>query len=150
MNNKIEKQIELKASIGKVWIALTDDLHFGTWFRVKLDGPFVPGKVTTGHITYPGYEHLKWTCTVIEMVHQKYFSFTWHPYAVDPNVDYSSEEPTLVEFRLEAIPGGTRLTLTESGFEKLPAHRFSEAFRSNEFGWTEQMRNISAYVAQTA
>ena len=147
--NKIEKQIDIKGSISIVWIALTDYVHFGTWFRVKLDGPFAVGKETTGHITYPGYEHLKWHCVVKEMQHEKLFSFTWHPFATDPEVDYSNEEPTLVEFRLERIEGGTRVTVTESGFDKIPENRRNEAFRMNDRGWTEQMRNISSYVEQT-
>lgn len=147
--NKIEKQVEIKASISIVWIALTNYVHFGTWFRVKLDGPFEVGKETIGHITYPGYEHLKWTCVVKEMQHEKLFSFTWHPFATDPDVDYSNEEPTLVEFRLEKINGGTRVTVTESGFDKIPESRRNEAFRMNDRGWTEQMRNISSYVEQT-
>lgn len=147
--NKIEKQVDIKRSVSLVWIALTNHHHFGEWFRVKLDGPFAVGKETTGHITYPGYEHLKWTCVVKEMEHEKLFSFTWHPFATDPDVDYSNEEPTLVEFRLEKIEGGTRLTLTESGFDKIPSSRRDDAFRMNDRGWTEQMRNISNYVEQT-
>lgn len=147
--NKIEKEVLIKGSVSKVWISLTNYVHFGTWFRVSLDGPFEVGKTTTGHITYPGYEHLKWTCVVKEMVHEELFSFTWHPYAIDPDVDYSKEEPTLVEFRLKKVDGGTLLTLTESGFDKIPADRATDAFRMNDRGWTEQMRNISSYVEQT-
>jgi uncharacterized protein YndB with AHSA1/START domain len=149
MNDRIEKRIELKAPISRVWRALTDHREFGEWFRVKLDGPFAPGQVSTGHITYPGYEHLKWDAVVQQMEPERLFSFTWHPYAVDAKVDYSQEPPTLVEFRLEKIPGGTLLLLTESGFDKIPAHRRAEAFRMNDGGWTEQMKNIETHVAQT-
>lgn len=148
INDQIKKQIELKAPISRVWKALTDHNQFGEWFQVKMDGPFEPGKVSTGHITYPGYEHLKWEATVKEMVPERRFSFTWHPYGVDPDVDYSKEEPTLVEFELEPTAEGTRLTLTESGFDKVPAHRREEAFRMNEGGWTEQMKNIEEYVSR--
>jgi hypothetical protein len=83
------------------------------------------------------------------MVHEKLFSFTWHPYAIDPEIDYSHEEPTLVEFHLKKTDGGTLLTLTESGFDKIPSNRSIDAFRMNERGWAEQMRNISSYVEQT-
>src|ERR1044071_8559218 len=107
MSDRIERQIELKAPISRVWRAVTDHREFGEWFRVKLDGPFVPGQVSRGHITYPGYEHLKWEAVVQSMEPERLFSFTWHPYAVDPAADYSSETPTLVEFRLSPIPGGT-------------------------------------------
>jgi len=148
MQDRIEKQIELKAQVSRVWRALTDYREFGEWFRVKLDGPFVPGQVSRGHITYPGYEHLKWEAVVQKMEPERLFSFTWHPYAVDPKIDYSKETPTLVEFRLEAIPGGTLLVVTESGFDKVPSDRRLEAFRRNDGGWAEQMKNIENHVAQ--
>src|ERR1700748_688926 len=150
MTDRIEKQIELKAPIARVWRALTDHREFGEWFRVALDGPFAPGQVSTGHITHPGYEHLKWTATVQKMEPERLFSFTWHPYAIDPKIDYSSEPATLVEFRLEAIDGGTLLTLTESGFDAIPRDRRFEAFRMNDRGWTEQMKNIARYVDSAA
>jgi uncharacterized protein YndB with AHSA1/START domain len=146
MSNRIEKTIELNAPVEKVWRALTDHREFGEWFRVKLDGPFVPGEASSGHITHPGYEHVRWEARVKQMEAPRLFSFTWHPYAIDPAVDYSTETPTLVEFRLEPTPKGTRLTLVESGFDALPTHRMPEAMRKNEGGWTEQMKNIQAHV----
>lgn len=148
METRIEKRIELKAPVARVWRALTDYREFGAWFRVKLDGPFVPGQVSRGQITYPGYEHLKWEAVVQTMEPERLFSFTWHPYAIDPKTDYSQEPPTLVEFRLEKTASGTLLSLTESGFDKIPANRRPEAFRMNDGGWTEQMKNIESYVAQ--
>lgn len=147
MSNVIEKQIELKAPVSRVWRALTDHNEFGEWFRVKLENPFVPGQVSRGRILYPGYEHLTWEAIVKKMEPEKLFSFTWHPYAVDPKQDYSSEPATLVEFRLEPKGSGTLLTLTESGFDALPKDRAFEAFRSNEGGWTEQMKNIERHVS---
>jgi len=147
MTDRIEKQITLKAPVSRVWRALTNHEEFGEWFRVKLDQPFAPGQPSTGHITHPGYEHVRWTATVKEIVPESLFSFTWHPYGIDQNVDYSKEEPTLVEFRLKAVDGGTLLTLTESGFDKVPEHRRAEAFRMNDGGWTQQMQNIADYVA---
>ena len=98
--------------------------------------PFVAGQVSTGYIAYPGYEHLKWEAIVQTMEPERLFSFTWHPYAVDPQKDYSKETPTLVEFRLEKTANGTLLILTESGFDKVPSDRRLEAFRMNEGGWT--------------
>jgi uncharacterized protein YndB with AHSA1/START domain len=152
MNTIIEKRIELKATLSRVWRALTDYREFGQWFRVKLEGPFVPGQVSRGQITYPGYEHLKWEVVVQKMEPERLFSFTWHPYAVDPKIDYSKETPTLVEFRLEASKTsktGTVLLLRESGFDKIPSDRRLEAFRMNDGGWTEQMKNIETHVART-
>jgi uncharacterized protein YndB with AHSA1/START domain len=147
MNDRIEKRIELKAPIARVWRALTDYREFGEWFRVKIDGPFAAGQVSRGHVTHPGYEHLKWEVVVQKMEPERLFSFTWHPYAVDPNADYSAEEPTLVEFRLEETAAGTLLVVTESGFDTIPSHRRDEAFRMNDGGWAAQMKNIEGHVA---
>jgi uncharacterized protein YndB with AHSA1/START domain len=146
----IEKRIELKAPVSRVWRAITDHREFGEWFRVKLDGPFAPGQVSRGRITYPGYEHLQWEAVVVRMDAETLFSFTWHPYAIDPKLDYSKETPTLVEFRLEKTANGTLLRLTECGFEAVPAGRRLEAFRMNDGGWTEQMKNIESHVARGA
>jgi len=148
--DRIEKRIVLNAPISRVWRALTDHREFGLWFRVKLDGPFAPGQVSRGWITYPGYEHLKWEAVVQKMEPERLFSFTWHPYAVDPKMDYSKEPPTLVEFRLEESKNGTLLVVTESGFDTIPAGRRPEALRMNEGGWTEQMKNIERHVAQNS
>ena len=146
MEHRIEKRIELKAPVSRVWRALTDHREFSEWFRVKLDGPFVPGQISRGHITYPGYEHIAWEAAVQKMEPERLFSFTWHPYAIDAAIDYSKETPTLVEFTLEATSSGTHLVVTESGFDKIPANRRLEAFRMDEEGWIEQMENIAKYV----
>jgi uncharacterized protein YndB with AHSA1/START domain len=148
MNGRIEKRIELKAPVSRVWRALTDYREFGEWFLVKLDGPFVVGQVSRGHITYPGYEHLNWEAVVQKIEPERLFSFTWHPYSVEPQMDYSTEPSTLVEFKLEKTATGTLLLLTESGFDKIPPERRPEAFRRNEGGWEEQMKNIENHVAR--
>jgi len=154
MDNRIEKRIELKAPVSRVWRALTDYREFGEWFRVKLDGPFVPGQVSRGQMTYPGYEHVKWEAVVQKMEPERLFSFTWpHPksFAKEGSPqDYSKEPTTLVEFTLEKTAGGTLLVLTESGFDKIPSDRRLEAFRRNEGGWAEQMKNIEKHVAQAS
>jgi len=145
--DRIEKQILLRAPKSRVWRALTDAEEFGSWFRVKLEGRFVPGERTTGRITYPGYEHVTLEVRVERMEAETLFSFRWHPSAVDPKLNYASEPTTLVEFRLEAVVGGTRLTVLESGFDQLPAGRRDEAFRMNSGGWEEQLGNIERHVA---
>jgi uncharacterized protein YndB with AHSA1/START domain len=147
-NDRIEKLIELKAPVPRVWRALTDYREFGEWFRVKLEGPFVAGQVSSGYITWPGYEHLRMEVVVQKIEPERYFSYTWHPYALDPKVDYSKETPTLVEFTLEKSAKGTVLRVTESGFDKIPASRRAEAFRMNENGWGQQLKNIESYVAE--
>ena len=148
MSNTIEKRIELKAPVSRVWRAITDHREFGEWFKVDLEGPFVPGQVARGRITHPGYEHITWQVTVKEMQPEKLFSFTWHPYAIDPDVDYSGEPPTLIEFRLEPMATGTLLVVTESGFDNIPAHRRDEAFRMDDKGWAQQVKNIESHVAK--
>ena len=146
MEDQLEKRIELSAPVERVWRALTDSREFGEWFRVKMEGPFVAGEAVGGQLTFPGYEHLRMDIVVKTIKPTSYFSYTWHPYAVDPKADYSQETPTLVEFRLEAIRGGTLLTVTESGFAKLPKERYADAFRMNTRGWEEQLQSIEAYV----
>ena len=146
MSNSIEKRVELKAPVSRVWRALTDHREFGEWFRVKLEAPFRPGAVARGPIQYPGYEHLVFEATVQTMEPERLFSFTWHPYAIDPKIDYSKEPTTLVEFRLEPKDGGTLLVVTETGFDAIPKERRFEAFRMNESGWAEQMKNIQRHV----
>jgi uncharacterized protein YndB with AHSA1/START domain len=145
--DRIEKRIDLKAPVPRVWRALTDHREFGAWFGVNLEGPFVPGKVARGRVTHPGYEPITWEAVIQRMEPERLFSFTWHPFAVDTKTDYTKEAPTLIEFRLEPIGGGTRLTLTESGFDGIPSGRRPEAFRMNEQGWTQQMKNIESHVA---
>jgi uncharacterized protein YndB with AHSA1/START domain len=150
MSDRIEKTIEIKAPVSRVWRALTDHQEFGTWFRARLDEPFVPGQPAQGQITHPGYEHLRFELVVAKLEPERLFSFTWHPYPVDPNVDYSAETPTLVEFTLEKTAAGTLLRVVESGFDKLPDHRRAEAFRMNEGGWTIQMDNITRHLTRAA
>ncbi len=148
MKYMIEKQIELEAPVARVWQALTDHHEFGEWFRVALDGPFKRGQISRGHVTYPGYEHFKWEVVVKEMQRDRLFSYTWHPYPADPQKDYSQETPTLVEFRLEKTASdGTLLKVTESGFDKLPSKRRTEAFRMNDEGWVTQMKNIEEHLS---
>jgi uncharacterized protein YndB with AHSA1/START domain len=146
MADSIEKSIDIRAPIERVWTALTDHEQFGTWFRAKMAGPFKVGEATKGRVTSPGYEHILWDATVTAMGRPHRFAFTWHPYAIDTAVDYSLEPPTLVEFTLEPTGEGTRLTVTESGFDALPAHRRDIALRMNEGGWTQQVLNIKAHV----
>jgi uncharacterized protein YndB with AHSA1/START domain len=150
--DRIEKRIELKAPVAQVWRALTDYKEFGEWFRVKLDGPFAVGQVSRGQITYSGYEHVKWEAMVQKMEPEKLFSFTWPQVKsldkTDYSPDYSDAPRTLVEFRLEKTSQGTLLVVTESGFDKVPSDRRDEAFRMNDGGWTEQMRNIENYVTK--
>jgi uncharacterized protein YndB with AHSA1/START domain len=150
MENHIERQIDIQTPVSRVWRALTDHREFGAWFGVRLDTPFVAGESCEGTITSPGYEHLKLTLVVTAIEPESYFAYTWHPYAVDPDKDYSTESPTLVEFRLAPAGSGTLLTVRESGFDRLPANRQEEAFRMNDGGWKVQLQRIADYVTGPA
>lgn len=150
MANRIVKTVELKAPVSRVWRALTDHEEFGQWFRVKLDGPFTPGALSTGRMTYPGYEHYPWRATIERMEPEQRFSFRWHDFDEKSGVDVADQPTTLVEFTLEAIPGGTRLTITESGFEAIPEPRRLEVLRGNTQGWDIQAENIAAHVSPSA
>ena len=145
--DEIRKQLLIKAPLARVWRAITDADEFGAWFHVKLETPFAVGRDTSGQITYPGWEHVRFTLRTEAIEPQERFAYRWHPYAVDMDKDYSSEAMTLVEFLLEPREGGTLVTVVESGFDALPPERISEAFRMNERGWAEQLDNIAAHVA---
>lgn len=145
--NRIEKKITLKAPLARVWRALTDHKEFGTWFHVALKKPFVAGKPTSGRLTHPGFKH-PITLLVRKIEPMTYFAYAWHPYAIEEGVDYSKEEPTLVEFRLKETAKGTQVTVTETGFDKVPAARRAEAFRMHKQGWAAQLENIASYVAK--
>jgi len=147
--NRIEKKILLRAPRSRVWRAIANADEFGAWFRVKLEGTFEEGAAIRGKITHPGYEHVTMEMQVERIEPERYFAYRWHPYAVDPAVDYSAEPTTLVEFLLEEGDGGTWLTIVESGFDRIPLARRADAFRMNDRGWGEQTRNIERHVAQS-
>ena len=146
--DRIEKEIVLKAPRARVWKALTRAEAFGAWFGVRLEAEFAVGARVTGQITTPGYEHVPFEAIVERMDAEELFSFRWHPYAVDPEVDYSREPMTLVEFRLADAPEGTKVTVIESGFDSVPAHRRAAAFTMNTEGWVGQLENLRRHVAR--
>ena len=144
--DRIEKQFEVRATRARVWRALADHGEFGTWFGMQLDRPFAPGATVLGRLTLKGYEHVTVEMVVEAIEPEGYFAYRWHPYAVDPAMDYSAEPTTLVEFRLHEVEGGTAVEIVESGFDRLPASRRAEAFRMNEGGGAGQSRKLAAYV----
>ncbi len=145
--DQIEKTIILRAPRSRVWRALANAQEFGAWFGVKFEGAFKPGQRIEGQITSPGYEHVTLEVVVERMDAEDLLSYRWHPYAIDPSVDYSTEPTTLVEFRLEDVAGGTQLTVVESGFDDIPLARRAEALRMNDDGWAAQLKNIDRHVA---
>jgi uncharacterized protein YndB with AHSA1/START domain len=145
--DRIAKRFEVNAKRSRVWRAISDAGEFGAWFGMKLDGPFAAGATVRGQLTLPGYEHISLEIQVERIEPEGYFSYRWHPYPMNPKIDYSAEPATLVEFRLEETPGGTAVLITESGFDRLPSSRRAEAFRMNDAGWTGQSRKLASYVS---
>jgi uncharacterized protein YndB with AHSA1/START domain len=145
--DRIEKEILLRAPRSRVWRALTDSREFGAWFGVDLQGPFVVGQRVRGALTIPGYTHVTMEVLVERLDPETVFAYRWHPNAIDPEIDVSTEPMTLVELRLEEVAAGTRLSIVESGFYRLPAHRRDEAFRMNASGWQAQLENVRKHVA---
>ena len=161
--NRIEKTIVLRAPRKRVWRAIADSAEFGSWFGVKLDAPFTPGAHMRGTISpttadekvaaaQKPYEGKAFDLTVDRIEPERLFSFRWHPFAVDPAVDYSSEPTTLVVFELEEVPGSngeqTRVTIVETGFEGIPLARRAKAFAMNDEGWGMQTILLETYVAR--
>ncbi|NVZ91160.1 SRPBCC family protein [Pseudomonas yamanorum] len=150
-SNEIKRKVLLNASRQRVWDALTDAEQFGSWFGIALKGKqFAAGRAIEAPITYPGYEHVVWKAKIERLEPQARFSFSWHPYAVDKEVDYDTEAPTLVEFTLEDHGEGILLRVVESGFDGIPdARRRQKAYKKNSRGWDDQMNNIEEYLAKS-
>jgi uncharacterized protein YndB with AHSA1/START domain len=158
-SDRIEKRVLLHASLKRVWSALADSTEFGTWFGMKFEGPFVPGALMRGVIVptkvnaevakaQQKYEGMPVEITIEKMEPGTLFSFRWHPYAIEPGVDYSKEPTTLIVFVLEERKDGVMLTVTESGFDQIPLTRRVKAFTANEEGWGMVLKLIEEYLVR--
>jgi uncharacterized protein YndB with AHSA1/START domain/uncharacterized damage-inducible protein DinB len=148
--DRIEKVVHLDVPRSRVWRALTDVRQFNAWFGSALTGAFAPGAEVSGKLTFRNFEHVTMTLWIETMEPERFFSFRWHPYAIEPEVDYSAEPATLVSFTLEDAAGGTRLTIVESGFDAIPASRRATAFSMNSAGWDGQAKNLQKFLANGA
>src|SRR6476646_4136348 len=133
--SQIERSIFLRAPRERVWRALTDIREFGAWFRVEASGAFAPGAQLRMTSTHPSCPGLQFEVVIEQMDAPRLFSWLWHPGAVDPAVDYSKEPYTRVEFRLEEAPGGTTVTVLESGFDQISLDRRARVYEDNNQGW---------------
>jgi uncharacterized protein YndB with AHSA1/START domain len=160
-SDRIEKKAVLEAPIEPVWRAVSDSAAFGKWFGVAFDGPFVEGKKLTGRIVpttvdaevaamQKPFEGKPFEFVVDRIQPMSRISFRWHPFAIEPGVDYSKEPMTLIVFALEEVARGTRLTITESGFDAIPLERRAKAFAANEGGWEKQAQLVAKYLALQA
>lgn len=144
--DRIEKQVVLPAPRARVWRALTQTEEFNTWFGVELVGTFAPGARLRGRVKHPGYEHITMDITIEQLEAPHTLAWRWHPGAEDPGVERTTDETTLVTFKLEEVPEGTLLTVVETGFDRVPVSRRARVYRENEGGWTGQMKAIKKYV----
>jgi uncharacterized protein YndB with AHSA1/START domain len=145
--DRIERKVRIHAPRSRVWRAIASAGEFGDWFGVNFQGKaFVAGKSTQGKITHPGFEHLTMEVMIERVEPEQLLSWRWHPAAIDPKVDYSQEPTTLVIFELQDVEGGTMLTVTESGLDKIPLWRRAEAFRLDSSGWEQQMAAVRKHV----
>ncbi len=159
ITDRIQKQALLRSSLECVWQAVIDAQNFGAWFGVEFDGPFIAGVNLKGRIVptkvdpevailQEPHTGKPFQILVEQVTPMTRFAFRWHPFAIDPNHDYSGEAKTLVAFDLAEVDGGTQLTITESGFDQIPVERRSQAFHSNDGGWTHQLRLIAKFLGQ--
>jgi uncharacterized protein YndB with AHSA1/START domain len=145
--DRIVKRFEVAAPRARVWLAISDAKQFGAWFGASIDGPFELGTTVGARHTAPQYAHLTFSIEVERIEPEHTFAYRWHPYGVDHAVDYGVDASTLVEFHLEDGPQGTTVTITESGFDRVPVELRVESFRKNEAGWTSQSGKLAAFVA---
>ena len=143
--DRIEKRRVLRATPTRVWRAISNAREFGTWFGIELRDDFAPGATVHGKVTYQGKD-VTFAFHIERMEPERLLSFRWHPFAIDPAIDYSHEPTTLVELAIAPAPEGTLLTVTESGFDQIPLARRAKAFEMNSGGWAEQMQNIARHV----
>jgi uncharacterized protein YndB with AHSA1/START domain len=156
--DRIEKSIVLRAPRERVWKAVSEAKAFGSWFGVEFDGPFREGARLTGRIVpttvdpeiakmQEPHRGMPFEFTIGRIEPPRRIEFRWHPFAIEPGVDYSGEEMTLIVFELAQVEGGTRLTITESGFDRIPVERRARAFAANEGGWQHQLGLVAKYLA---
>src|SRR5215468_898429 len=141
--DRIEKRVTLRAPVARVWKAIMDSKEFGRRVTGKIVGTEVDPEVAKMQEPYNGRD---FDFTIDRIEPMRLFSFRWHPFAVEPGVDYSEEPTTLVVFELKEAPEGTLLTITESGFDAIPAARRAKAFQANEGGWEHQIRLVTKYL----
>jgi len=158
--DRIEKRIVLRALLERVWRAISDAGQFGSWFGVAFDGPFVAGARLIGKIVpttvdaevakqQKPYAGMAFEFFVERIEPMRTIEFRWHPFAVEPGVDYSGEPTTRIVFELQPVSDGVLLTVTESGFDQIPLARRAKAFTANDGGWAMQMKLIENYLANT-
>ncbi|MEV8512228.1 SRPBCC domain-containing protein [Dactylosporangium sp. NPDC051484] len=134
----IERTVDLAHPPVKVWAALTTAEGLGTWF----------GNGATVDLREGGSAQLTWdsgdkASMRIERVEEpSVFGFTWGIHGM------AEDDPrrTYVEFTLEPVGAGTRLTMVETGFAQLPDDQYRKAFQSNTDGWAHELGELVEYL----
>jgi len=147
---RIDRSIEIQAPPERVWRALTKAEELSKWFQVKIEGEIAAGNEVWMTSLHKGYEGIRFRVRFVELTPPTRFAWQWHPGAVDPNVDYSDEPRTTVTFTLEPCGSGTRLTLTETGFNEISMARRAKVFADNNRGWAEVLVWLSNYAEAAA
>jgi uncharacterized protein YndB with AHSA1/START domain len=148
-NDRVEKFIELRAPRDRVWRAISSAKQFGTWFGLgeplELEGDFAPGAAIIGRWGTGDGAVRELFCTVEQVEPERLLAFRWLPYELPPGEDPANHPTTRIEFRLEDTATGTRLTVSESGFSKLPTDKQYTRERNGR-GWAVQVQAIAAHV----
>jgi uncharacterized protein YndB with AHSA1/START domain len=140
---RIDRSIDISAAPDRVFDALTSAAEVATWFRMKVEGEMVQGGdvwMTAG----PEYGSLRFPVKIVELSRPRRVVWQWHPGAVA--VDYGREPMTTVTFTLEPTPTGTRVTVSETGFDAISLERRAKAHAENTQGWTEVIVWIKDHV----
>lgn len=156
--DRIRKTTILRAPQDRVWRAISNAREFGTWFGMELNGAFAAGVRLDGHIVptkvdptvaaaQQPYAGMALVLFVERVEPMHLLAFRWHPEPPAPGTE-DTAATTLVTFELEPADGGTRVTITESGFDAVPLERRAQVFASNDEGWTAQLTLIAKYLAQ--
>ncbi|MGZ9811704.1 SRPBCC family protein [Pseudoroseicyclus sp. H15] len=141
MTDAVTTDIFIDAPRARVWAALADAEPFGRWFRCRFAGPFVPGERIEGTLEEPGHEGTPFWVQVTAMEPPAHFAFRW-PWGEASDL----AQTTLVTFRLVEEGQGTRVTITESGFDAMPEGQRATMAERNAEGWKIQAGRIKAHV----
>jgi uncharacterized protein YndB with AHSA1/START domain len=143
---RIDRTIEIHAPPERVWRALTDPRELSAWFQVTIEGGIAAGQEVWMTSAHPEHQGQRFQVLFKELTPPTRFVWQWCPGAMDPKVDYSREPRTTLTFTLQPSPGGTRLSVAETGFERISLARRAKVYVDNSQGWTEVLGWIGKHV----
>jgi uncharacterized protein YndB with AHSA1/START domain len=144
--SRIDRSIDIDVPPERVWRALTDAAELAAWFQVRIEGELASGRevwMTSVHAEHTGQ---RFAVLVVEMTPPRRMVWQWHPGEVDPSIDYAREHRTTVTFTLEPSGKGTRLSVSETGFDEVSLERRAKAYADNSQGWTEVLGWLKKHV----